>query len=37
MTHKYRIYSNEEIYANCKTTEQAQRLASFMNGERMSK
>ena len=28
---------NETIYANCKTPEQAQRLADFMNGKRMSK
>ena len=24
---------NEQIYATCETTEQAQRLARFMNGE----
>ena len=29
--------TNEEIYATCKTCEQAQRLADFMNGKRNSK
>jgi len=32
-----KVYSNGELYANCKSEDSAQRLTDFMNGKRHSK